>query len=125
MMRAPHTMCVAVRKPSGEIATEEPPVPRMSEKYPLFKRPFLRGLGILGQAMTLGFRALKFSANAALDDGSVKSGSKPAEPPLLDDDGEPAFSGFFIFFFTNLCRCSGHQIRQVRARALPDASPPT
>ena len=33
MMRAPHSYCVAVRKPSGEIVTEEMPVARMSEKY--------------------------------------------------------------------------------------------
>ena len=37
MMRAPHSYCVAVRKPTGEIVTEEKPIERMSEKYPLFK----------------------------------------------------------------------------------------
>src|SRR5467141_3860943 len=80
MMRAPHSYCVAVRKPNGEIVTQEMPVPRMSEKYPLFKYPILRGLGTLGQAMTLGVRALKFSANAALDDGTAaEAGKKPAE----------------------------------------------
>src|SRR6266849_3385838 len=42
MMRAPHSYCVAVRKPNGEIVTQEMPVPRMSEKYPLFKYPVLR-----------------------------------------------------------------------------------
>ena len=72
MMRAPHSYCVAVRKPNGEIVTEEQAIPRMSEKYPLFKYPILRGLGTLGQAMTLGFRALKFSMNAMLDDGEEK-----------------------------------------------------
>lgn len=76
MMRAPHSYCVAVRKPSGEIITEDMPVPRMSEKYPWLKYPMLRGLGTLGQAMSLGMRALKFSANAALDDGSSE---KPTE----------------------------------------------
>jgi uncharacterized protein YqhQ len=69
MMRAPHSYCVAVRKPNGEIVTEDMPVSRMSEKYPWLKYPMLRGLGTLGQAMSLGMRALKFSANAALDDG--------------------------------------------------------
>src|SRR3984957_21334758 len=54
MMRAPHSYCVAVRKANGEIVTQEMPVPRMSEKYPLFKYPVLRGLGTLGQAMSLG-----------------------------------------------------------------------
>ena len=72
MMRAPHSYCVAVRKPDGELITEEQAIPRMSEKYPIFKYPILRGLGTLGQAMTLGFRALKFSMNAALNDGEQK-----------------------------------------------------
>jgi len=31
MMRAPHSYCVAVRKPNGEIVTEEQAIPRMSE----------------------------------------------------------------------------------------------
>ena len=78
MMRAPHSYCVAVRKPTGEIVTEDMPVARMSEKYPCFKWPVLRGLGMLGQAMSLGMKALKFSANAALDDGTAE---KPTEVP--------------------------------------------
>jgi uncharacterized protein YqhQ len=71
MMRAPHSYCVAVRKPNGEVVTEDMPVPRMSEKYSFFKWPVLRGLGVLGQAMSLGMKALRFSANAALDDGTA------------------------------------------------------
>ncbi len=79
MMRAPHSYCVAVRRCDGEIVTDEQPVQRMSEKYPIFRLPILRGLGTLGQAMGLGAKALKFSANAALDDG--KTPAKPAEVP--------------------------------------------
>src|ERR1700747_2956364 len=78
MMRAPHSYCVAVRKPSGEVVTEERPIAKVSEKYPLFKYPVLRGLGTLGQAMTLGYKALRFSANTALDDGTEASGKKTA-----------------------------------------------
>ena len=89
MMRAPHSYCVAVRKPSGEIVTEEQPIERMSEKYPLFKLPILRGLGMLGQAMTLGYRALKFSANAALDDGTRERRAEAGRSLLLADDREP------------------------------------
>src|SRR6266853_400239 len=77
MMRAPHSYCVAVRKPNGEIVVEESPLPRVSEKYPIFKLPLLRGLGTLGQAMSLGLKALRFSASAALDDG--KAAEKPKE----------------------------------------------
>jgi len=35
MMRSPHSYCVAVRKPSGEIVTEESPLPRLSDRYPI------------------------------------------------------------------------------------------
>ena len=76
MMRAPHSYCVAVRKPNGEIVTDEMPLPRMSEKYAIFRLPVLRGIGTLGQAMSLGFKALRFSANAAMDDGT-----QPKERP--------------------------------------------
>ena len=67
MMRSPQSYCVAVRKATGEIVTEESPLPRLSERYPIFKLPVLRGLGTLGQAMWLGMKALRFSAECALD----------------------------------------------------------
>ena len=79
MMRAPHSYCVAVRKPSGEIITEEMPVSRMSDKHSYFKWPVLRGLGTLGQAMQLGMQALKFSANAVLAEDSAPSGPAPKQ----------------------------------------------
>ena len=81
MMRAPHSYCVAVRKPSGEIVVQESPLPRVSEKYPIFKLPLLRGLGTLGQAMVLGLKALRFSANVALEEAqpAQESEAKPRE----------------------------------------------
>ena len=81
MMRAPHSYCVAVRKPNGEIVTEQQPLPRISEKYPIFKLPILRGLGTLGHAMTLGVKALQFSANVALGEEAAKSGKPLGEKP--------------------------------------------
>ena len=62
---------MAVRKPNGDITKEEMSIPRVSDKYPFLRFPVLRGLGVLGQAMMLGMKALSFSANAALDDGST------------------------------------------------------
>src|SRR5882672_9769154 len=100
MMRAPHSYCVAVRKPNGEMVTEEQALEKVSEKYPLFKYPILRGLGTLGQAMTLGYRALMFSAKAALDDGTAKEGEKPAEISSWMMTANLVFSlGFFIFLY--------------------------
>ncbi len=68
MMRAPHSYCVAVRKKSGEIVTEEMNLPRMSEQYPIFKLPIFRGMGTLFQAMKLGIKSLQFSTNIAVED---------------------------------------------------------
>jgi uncharacterized protein YqhQ len=98
MMRAPHSYCVAVRKPNGEIVTDEKPLKKVSEKYPIFKYPILRGLGTLGQAMGLGIKALRFSANAALDEGDP--GKKPQEISRWAMALNLAFSlTFFIFLY--------------------------
>jgi len=78
MMRAPHSYCVAVRKADGQMVTEEHPIHRMSEKYPIFKLPVFRGVGTLVQAMKLGVNALQFSANAALEEQPA-DGQKPVE----------------------------------------------
>src|SRR5262249_33272269 len=67
MMRSPHSYCVAVRKSDGQIVTEESTLSRLSEKHRIFKWPVLRGVGTLGQAMWLGMKALRFSANTALE----------------------------------------------------------
>src|SRR5690348_10150165 len=100
MMRAPHSYCVAVRKASGEIVTEEMQLARMSEQYPIFRYPVFRGLGTLYQALKLGGRALKFSANAALDhpDYRKPGGEKPKEVPAWAMAGPIVFSVLFFIF---------------------------
>ena len=103
MMRAPHSYCVAVRKPNGELVTEEQPLARMSEKYPAFKLPVVRGLGTLAQAFYLGMKALRFSANAALDDG--KSTEKPKELSAWAMTLNIVISlGFFSLMYKSRCR---------------------
>jgi len=67
MMRSPHAWAIACRKPSGEITSHSEPLERLSEKHPWMAWPVVRGVVTLGHAMTLGFRALKFSANVALE----------------------------------------------------------
>jgi uncharacterized protein YqhQ len=81
MMRAPHSYCVAVRQPDGQVVTEELPLERMSEKYKIFKYPLFRGMGTLYQAMQLGGRALKFSAAAAIEEDKPEAGKKKEEIP--------------------------------------------
>src|SRR3990172_4053928 len=76
MMRSPHAYCVAVRKPSGEMTTHTGPLVRPSERRRLWKYPVLRGLGTLGQALALGIRALRFSANTALEAETAAEGGR-------------------------------------------------
>jgi uncharacterized protein YqhQ len=79
MMRAPHSYCVAVRKPNGDVVTEQMELPRISEQYKIFKLPVFRGVGTLYQAMKLGFKALNFSATAALDNPAIPQEKRPSE----------------------------------------------
>lgn len=103
MMRAPHSCATAVRRPDGRVVVDEHPLPKLSEKYPLFRLPVLRGIGTLGQAMALGVKALRFSADVAMqaeaeqrgqagESGQAKSGEIPGWLMALN----LAFS--FVFF---------------------------
>src|ERR1700722_5312634 len=98
MMRAPHSYCGAVRKPNGEFVTEEKPLARMSEMHKIFKYPVLRGVGTLYQAMTLGLRALKFSANAMLETETPAAAPKELPSWAISLNLILSFS-FFIFLY--------------------------
>jgi uncharacterized protein YqhQ len=106
MMRTPHSYCTAVRKADGTMVTEQAPLARVSEKYPLFKHPVLRGIGTLGQAMWLGVKALRFSANVAAADAAEKEAQEKGErlAPGAKVSGEipgwaMALNLFFSFAF--------------------------
>src|SRR5271165_4882023 len=115
MMRSPHAWAIACRKPSGEVATHSEPLERLSDKHKWMGWPVLRGVMTLGHAMTLGFRALKFSANVALDE------LQPAEPDKkkIEISGwvaavNIAFSvGFFIFMYKFLPLLAATELKRV------------
>lgn len=68
MMRSPHAWAIACRKPSGEVVTMSEPLERPSEKHKWMGWPIVRGIMTLGYAMNLGYRALRFSANVAIEE---------------------------------------------------------
>ncbi len=91
MMRSPHAWGIAVRKPSGEMVTHSEPLERPSERHKWMGWPVVRGVMTLGHAMTLGFRALKFSANAALEEITANDPYKKdpeSKAPDSKDRGE-------------------------------------
>ena len=72
MMRAPRSLAIAVRKPTGEIAVKREEVIPLSERYPIVKLPIVRGAVALFSSLVTGIKALNFSANEALEEGEEK-----------------------------------------------------
>jgi len=119
MMRSPHAWGIACRKPSGEVSVHSEPLERLSEKHKWMGWPVIRGVITLGHAMTLGFRALKFSANVALDE--LQPAPEPGEPEKkkFEISGWIAtvnvvFSvGFFIFMYKYLPLLAATELKKV------------
>jgi uncharacterized protein YqhQ len=117
MMRSPHAWGIAVRKPSGEIVTHSEPLERPSEQHKWMGWPVVRGVMTLGHAMTLGFRALKFSANAALDEINAEQGDDQGKK--IEITGWMAavnvvFSiAFFIFMYKYLPLLATTELKKV------------
>lgn len=65
MMRGPEYIATAVRTPSGEITIKKDPVHSLGEKYPILKKPFIRGTIALGESLVYGMKSLSYSAQAA------------------------------------------------------------
>ena len=119
MMRSPHAWAIACRKPSGEVSTHCEPLERLSEKHKWMGWPVMRGVITLGHAMTLGFRALKFSANVALDELQPAPEAGQPEKKKLEISGWVAavnivFSvGFFIFMYKFLPLLATTELKRV------------
>src|SRR5450631_1779007 len=114
MMRSPHAWGIAVRKPSGEIVTHSEPLERPSEQLKWMGWPVVRGVMTLGNAMTLGFRALKFSANAALDEIPANDQGKKMEITGWMAGLNMAFSiAFFIFMYKYLPLLATTELKKV------------
>lgn len=68
MMRGPGKIAVAVRQPNGEIMVDVNPTSTIADKYPILKKPLLRGVVALGESLVYGMKALAFSAQASGED---------------------------------------------------------
>lgn len=76
MMRSPHSFVIAVRKKDGKIKIRRDQWFGLSSKYDFLKKPFLRGVLMMVEAMANGVVALNFSANEAAEDEAQASGKK-------------------------------------------------
>lgn len=64
-MRAPDAWSVAVRQPDGTIVARREKLPRLSERSGAARIPLVRGILVLWESLSLGFRALSWSAEKA------------------------------------------------------------
>lgn len=68
MMRGKTHVAVAVRQPDGEISVDVRPVNSISDRYPILKKPFLRGVVSLVESLVMGMKALAYSAQVSGDE---------------------------------------------------------
>ncbi len=102
MMRSPHAWGICIRRPDGSLATHSEPLEKLSDKHKWMGWPFMRGLITLGQAMGLGFRALRYSANVAMEQfepEKAKAEEKSEISGWLMAVNLIVSLGFFIFMY--------------------------
>jgi uncharacterized protein YqhQ len=68
MMRGRDHWAVAVRRPDESIHVESHEIKTIASRVRIFRWPFLRGVIALGQALTIGLRALTISANQSVEE---------------------------------------------------------
>lgn len=93
-MRAPNRWAVAVRRPDGVIVGRSDALPRLSSRSRLARIPFFRGVMVLGESLSLGFRALSWSAVTA---GTEEEGEEIK--PMHIASAMAVALVFFIGFF--------------------------
>jgi uncharacterized protein YqhQ len=118
MMRSPHAWAIACRKPSGTVSVHSELLERMSEKHKWMGWPVIRGVITLGHAMALGFRALKYSANVALEELQPTEKAQPAKRKLEISGWVAAVNivfsvGFFIFMYKYLPLVAATELKKV------------
>ena len=72
MMRGESTWAVAVRTPDGDIEVEVHDAPDWAQRYSAW--PLVRGVASLGESMSLGMKALSWSANQQVPEEDRVSG---------------------------------------------------
>ena len=68
MMRGRDVWAVAVRRPDASLHVESHRINSIAERWPILRKPGLRGIIALGQALRIGVKALTISANKSVEE---------------------------------------------------------
>jgi uncharacterized protein YqhQ len=114
MMRSPHAWGIAVRKQTGEVVSHCEPLDRPSDKHKWMKWPVVRGVITLGHAMALGFKALRYSANVALNEMPINEEGKTVQISGWMVAVNAIISvAFFIFMYKFLPLLAATELKRV------------
>ncbi len=81
MMKGPERFSVAVRKASGEIRVKDFPISVSPTRKALSKMPLLRGVVTMAAMLVIGYRALQYSADEAIEDAEEAERKEKGMPP--------------------------------------------
>ena len=90
MMRSPHSLAIAVRRPGGEIVVKEDAWQSIWERARFLRKPFLRGAVVLFESLYNGMQALSFSADQAARFAPEEAGTAGHAGQPRPTPGDPA-----------------------------------
>ncbi len=99
MMRSPNSFAIAVRRANGEIALKEDAWEGLFRRLPFLKLPFLRGGAVLMESMHNGMKALRWSAEQAMEDEELaerEANGGAAPEGKAEKGGSPAVAGTMV-----------------------------
>lgn len=95
MMRGPKEIAVSVRKPDGEIELKVDKLNTLGMRHKIFKLPLLRGVIGLIEAMSIGTKALMYSAEF-FEEEEKKEDKKTFTEKIFKDKAEDVEMGFTV-----------------------------
>ncbi len=102
MMRGPKKTTVAVRTGDEEIYTEDLEFVGLTQKYKIFRVPFIRGLGGLIDSMRLSYKALMLSADKAIESVPEEEGEPSRLEKWIDEKLGDKFMKILMAFAAGL-----------------------
>jgi len=94
MMKGPLSYSVAVRKASGEIRVRDFPLQESPARKRVSKVPLVRGVVTMAVMLAIGYRALQYSADEAMEDvGGVDGPARGGDESAKTGSGGLAMAG--------------------------------